>query len=141
MSMDRNVLARPRFTATGEPAGDDQPNPAEKLVKYFPTEAFALYAALEPLCGTVFEGSALKVSLWVSLALALVFCALFLERFWAIVLKRQIAISCAALVLYVAALGGPFATIDGYKVGYALILAVVASAFIVFVKAPTDPRG
>ncbi len=141
MLMDRNVFAQARFTATGQADGVDQPNPAEKLVKYFPTEAFALYAALEPLCGVTFNGTTFKVTLWISLALALIFCALFLRRFWAIVLKRQIAISCVALVLYVAALGGPFATIDGYKSGYALIAAVLMSAFIVFVKAPADPRS
>lgn len=138
MQMDRNVFAH---SGAGVAQAAEQPKPAEKLVKYFPTEAFALYAALEPLAGTIFNGNTLKVMLWVSLGLATVFCALFLKQFWNIVLKQQIAISCSALVLYVAALGGPFATIDGYKVGYALFAAVVVSAFIVFVKAPTDPRS
>lgn len=141
--MDRNVYAhRPVRTldeAGAPPAEPEQPSPAEKLVKYFPAEAFALYAGLEPLADTVLDGDALRWSLWVALVLSLVLCAMFLRRFWNVRQPNQIAISCAALVVYIAALGGPFATIDWWEPGFALAAAVIMTAFIIFVPAPVKP--
>lgn len=137
--MDRNVYAQ-RVRLVDGASEITQPKPAEKLLKYFPAEAFALYAALEPACATVFTGNALEWSLWISLALSLILCVLFLKRFWQVTRSSQIAISCVALVVYVAALGGPFATLAWFKAGYALIASIVMTGFIIFMPAPTQPE-
>lgn len=143
--MDRNVYARRRVRTVDETeissTEPEQPSPAEKLVKYFPTEAFALYAGLEPLADTLFDGDPLRWSLWLGLLLSLVLCVMFLRRFWNVRRPSQIAISCVALVVYVAALGGPFATISWWQPGFALLAAVIMTAFIIFVPAPTEPDG
>lgn len=107
--MDRNVYARrpaaPLDEGTPAPP-PEQPKPAEKLLKYFPAEAFALYATLEPLMDTAFDGTAFKSAMWGALA----------------------------------ALGGPFATLDWFKPAFALIAAALMSAFIIFAPAPTAPE-
>ena len=137
--MDRNVYAEPVRLADGTTGPPAQPKPAEKLVKYFPAEAFALYAALEPACASVFAGRTLSAALWVSLVISVVLCVMVLKRFWKVRRSDQIAISCVALVVYVAALGGPFATLGWWKAGFALIASILVSAFIIFTKAPTRP--
>lgn len=142
--MDRNVYARRQFGPlddAGSPAEPEQPGPAEKLVKYFPAEAFALYAGLEPLAATALDGQALRWSLWAALVLALVLCVMFLRRFWAVVRPGQIAISCVALIVYVAALGGPFTTIGWWDPAIALAAVVVLTAFIIFLPAPVEPEN
>lgn len=142
--MDRNVYARRLASSLDDegapPPEPKQPGPAEKLVKYFPAEAFALYAGLEPLSDTVLDGNALKWSLWGALALSVVLCVMFLRRFWNVRRRGQVAISCLALVVYVAALGGPFALLDWWEPAIALAAAVIMSAFIIFVPAPTEPE-
>jgi hypothetical protein len=108
LTMNRNVYkVAPPAADAAEPK---EPKPSEKLVKYFPAEAFALYSALDPAVRTTFGGVALKIALWASLAIAIVFCVMFLRRFWNVQRRDLVAISCGALVLYVAALGGPFTT-------------------------------
>ncbi len=136
--MDRNVYAERGVQLDGDQK-IVQPKPAEKLLKYFPAEAFALYAALEPASATVFEGRALTAALWISLLLSLLFCVIFLKRFWVIKLYRQIVISCVTFVVYVAALGGPFSRLSWFEPGFALIASIVVTGFIIFVKAPVAP--
>ena len=115
------------------------PKAAEKLLKYFPAEAFALYAALDPVARTIWKGAELGAALWVMLAIALVFLVFFLRRFW-VVNKVQIVISCGAFALYVAALGGPFASLSGWNPAFGLLGAIIATAFMIFIKAPTAPE-
>lgn len=137
--MDRNVYAEQVRLVDGQKGPPEQPKAAEKLVKYFPAEAFALYAALEPACASVFAGRTLSAALWISLALSLALCVMVLQRFWKVRRPDQVAVSCVALVVYVAALGGPFATLSWWKAGFALIASILVSAFIIFTKAPTRP--
>lgn len=134
--MDRRVYRRrdSRDTIHGE-----EPPPQEKLLKYFPGEALALYFTLDPLVREAFLGDGQKLGLWASLILAVVFCWLFLRRFWNIESQLQLAISSGTLVLYVAAIGGPFATLDSYKPIYGVIAAVVATAFMIFVPSEELP--
>lgn len=95
-------------------AGAKEPSPAEKLLKYFPVEALALYSALDPAARSIqSSGTTLKVLLWSSLFLSVVFRAIYLRRFWKVERPDQIAISTGALVLYVAALGDPFSPLAG----------------------------
>jgi hypothetical protein len=135
--LDRSVYRITR-TVKGEQV-KEEPNPAEKLLKYFPDAALALYITLDPLFRQAVSGDALKFWLWFSLVLSAVFCWLYLGKFWKVHAKRQRAFSAGALVLYVAALGGPFSTLTGYKTIYGTIAAVIATAFLIFVPSEDLP--
>jgi hypothetical protein len=111
------------------------------LLKYFPGEALAAYLTLEPLVRTAWDDdlNALKIGLWATLGIAVVFCWMYLKRFWKIDEARQRAISVGGLTLYVAAIGGPFETLSWYKPVYGVMAAVVASLFLIFVPSPPAP--
>jgi hypothetical protein len=138
--MDRNVR---RVTVKAADGGTREvdPPPQDKLLGFFPAEALALYSGLDPLAKKLGEGhlTGLKILLWASLVISLVFCYMYLKRFWHIEELSQLLISMGALVLYVAALGGPFATIKGYDPLMGVAAAVIATAFLIFVKAPAKP--
>lgn len=136
--MDRNVHRQ--FSAL-DASDAGEPPPQEKLLKYFPAEALALYTALEPLARSIADGNSimLRWMLWAALTLGVVFCILFLRNFWNITRRSQLAISAGSLILYVAALGGPFDTISWYRPVMGVALAVVATAFLIFVPTPAEP--
>lgn len=146
--MDRNVYASTGGRGVAVAAGPKQPKAAEKLLKYFPAEALAMYTALDPAIRTVFpiaeDGASpggLVWGLWGALVVSVVFCFLFLQRFWNVERLTQLAISCGALILYVFSLGGPFAELSWYAPGWGIIASVIATGFMIFVKAPTAPEG
>ncbi|HVR80003.1 MAG TPA: hypothetical protein VMS99_16620 [Acidimicrobiia bacterium] len=137
--MDRNVLRHKRGIA-GTETLEDEPPAHEKLLKYFPEAALALYIGADPLIRQAASGNALKVVLWLALGAVIVFCWIYLSRTWKVDAVSQKLISVTALVLYVAAIGGPFtATFSGYKTVWASILALFFTAFMAFGKAPTEP--
>lgn len=140
--LNRNVYAIPAAAEPGRaaapPGPPEQPKPVEKLVKYFPSEALALYTFLDPTCRTIWSGAALAVPLWISLLLSIVFLIMFLRKFWTVT-WGQTAISTAAFVLYIAAVGGPFLFVAGWHPGFGILAAGVATAFLIFVKAPEPP--
>jgi hypothetical protein len=138
--MDRNV----RQPGPAAAAGGPEPPPQEKLLKFFPAEALALYSALEPLARELGKGrehdTLLRVLLWGALAVAVLFCVMYLRRFWQIETPAQLGISAGSLVLYVAALGGPFGTLGWYSPLMGCAAAVIATSFLIFVKAPAPPK-
>lgn len=116
----------------------EEPPAQEKLLKYFPAEALALYSALDPLARGI-SGDEESGLLWVALIIAIIFCVMYLRRFWNIRSNAQLAISSFSLILYVAAFGGPFALLNGYDPLMGVALAVIASAFLIFVPTPKAP--
>lgn len=139
--IDRNVYAQPATgsVAEGVTPEPQQPKPWEKLLNYFPAEATALYATLAPLLDSALNGNSLRWALWSALLLSVIFGALFLKKFWHIERTIQIVISSVAFLVYMAALGGPFAQESWYSPIWAVIASVVVSAFIIFAPAPTKP--
>jgi hypothetical protein len=115
------------------------PKPYEKLLGYFPEGATALYASLSPLLDGGYSGRTLTNCLWGALAVSTLFNVLYLKIFWKVKRDSQIAISTLAFLVYMAALGGPFVREDWYSPTIAGVVAVVFSAFIIFMKAPTKP--
>lgn len=115
-----------------------EPRPAEKLVKYFPAEALALYTTLDPIVRETFTDD-VRWALWTSLVLSVVFCWVILDRLWKVKPVLQKVISCVTLVVYVATLGGPFGLDEWFRPGYAAIAAVVLTALLVFLPAPINP--
>ena len=80
-------------------------------MKYFPVEGLALYCILEPTVLAT-AGPSREAFSWAALGCAVLFCALYLHLVWRVTRTSHVLISCTALVLYVAALGGPFASLD-----------------------------
>lgn len=136
--MDRNVYQRV-VRAPGGFLSDQEPRAAEKLVKYFPIEALALYCILQPAV-LALAGSSRDGVLWAALGACVLFCAGYLHVAWRVTRTSHVLISCTALVLYVAALGGPFATLALYAPGYAAAAAVAATALMLLVPSPLAPR-
>lgn len=120
---------------------DPPPKPHEKLMMYFPEAALALYIALDPMLRQLLNGDAAKAGLWVLLVIVIIFCWMFLTKFWEIIENGTKVISVIALILYIAAIGGPFAaTWEGYEPLWASVLAILFTAFIVFFKkVPVKP--
>ena len=136
--LDRNVY-KVVSTVEGQPTPPKEPVIPDKLVKYIPAEGLAAYAMLDPLFREAASGDALKYWLWAALVITVVFTFLYLRLIWNVTHLMQIVISCLALVAYVAGLGGPFTTIDGYKLVYGLIAGALLSLIMVFVPSPQPP--
>jgi hypothetical protein len=113
---------------------------AERLVKFIPAEVLGLYLALENI---VRGQSGLSVNanrIWLTIVLIVsaVFGWVYLGRIWK-VRPRQRVVSLGALVVYVFALGGVFATLGWYEVWYGTIALVIAGAFLALSDFPDSP--
>jgi hypothetical protein len=129
------------------------------LLKYFPGEATRLYLFLENLCKSAFpipEESKYKTAqelaaaitavhahqrpwLVAALVLSIIFNWIYLSRTWKIQRVSQQVISCAALIIYVFAIGGVFATFSWYMPQLGLCALAIGTAFLAFVKPPGPP--
>ena len=114
----------------------------DRLTKYFPGEALALYLTLDGLIRSqALADTELQTWLGLALAVALIFCWLFLGRIWKVVRISQKAVSVGALVLYVFAIGGVFATFQWYAPWYGTISVVVGTAFLALLVPPPLPAS
>lgn len=109
----------------------------KKLLKYTPTESIALYLTLDG----IFRSAALspkELRFWLGMALAisLLFTWLFLRRIWKVARRVQCLVSMFALVVYVFAIGGFFATFQFYQPWQGTALLVVTATFLVFYEPP-----
>jgi hypothetical protein len=152
--MDRDVITQVSYVVNDvgvESRTVADPPPHEKLLKYFPEAALALYIALEPVLRELISKSSMKVVLWCLLGGVVAFCWAYLSKFWNLNKKhkgtnphyvRQKFISEVALVAYLAAIGGPFAEQWGedYNKLWGTFAAIVITAIILFVKAPEAPE-
>lgn len=111
---------------------------SDKLMRYIPAEALALYTMLDPAVRSIEAGTGLKIGLWIALGVSVIFCWLYLMRISRVALQHRV-ISTVALIAYISSVGGPFAEYSAWKPGFGLIAAVVVSAFLVFVPAENQP--
>jgi hypothetical protein len=161
--MDRNIVWEKDIKAAwekAEPGGPLRapggappvPNPdsrAERLLKFIPGEAIGTYLFLEttiragaakpPGGNPILSAEEARGWLWIALGVGLVFSWLYLKRIWKVKRISQVLISCAALVVYVFAAGGPFATYEWYKPLFGTFALGVAAAFLLFAPEPPGP--
>jgi hypothetical protein len=133
----------------GQPPVPDADSRAERLLKFIPGEAIGTYLFLEtairaggtkPADGNaVLDPAEVRFWLWIALGVAVVFNWLYLVRIWKVKRISQVIISCAALVVYVFAAGGAFATYEWYKPLYGTLALGVAAAFLLFAPEPPGP--
>jgi hypothetical protein len=104
----------------------------ERLLKFIPAESVALYLALEGIVRTPdLSPQAQQVWLAIVLALAVVFTWLYLGRTSEIPPSTtQLVVSSGALVVYVFAVGGVFATLGFWQPWQGTLLLIAATAFL-----------
>jgi hypothetical protein len=124
--------------AVAPPAAADTPDKwYEQLAKYIPAESIALYMGIEGILKSIqLDSESRRYWLLAGLLLALVFTWLYLRRISNVKLWTQVAISMGALVIYIFALGGVFATFAFYQPWQGSLALLVSTAFLVFVPPP-----
>lgn len=98
-----------------------------RLLKYIPGEVIGVYTAVEGVAKTIqvnppYPNGSLP---WILFAVILIFGVVYQRYIAKITNWPQVIVSLFAFVLWVAANGGPFMTIDGYKTAYASIALIV----------------
>lgn len=122
-------------------ASDVVPGPdgyKERLLKYIPAESVALYLTLDGICRASWadEGTKLWKGLLFSLLLVLVLTPLYLRRVGRVEKRGQIAMSTLAFVVWVAAVGGWFATLSWWEPAFGSIALVVVTALLPLIEDP-----
>ena len=114
----------------------------EQLVKYIPGEAISLYLAIEGVIKSAqMAGNELRFWLAFDLIICTIFAWAYLQRVWNVSRKSQIAVSTVALVAYVFALGGIFATFSFYHAWQGTIALVVTTAFLTLYPPPGPAKS
>lgn len=126
---------------TARKAADVVPGPdgyKERLLKYIPAESVALYLTLDGICRSSWanEGDKLWKGLLFSLVVVLAFTPLYLRRVGRVEKRGQIALSSLALVVWVSAIGGWFATLSWWEPAFGSIALVVVTALLPLVEDP-----
>jgi hypothetical protein len=128
---------KPKPKAVALPAPPPPDRWYERLLKYIPVESIGLYLAVEGIVKSAsLSRNELRVYLGLTLLVTLLFTWLYLLRVAGVELISQLIISCIALIVWVFALGGVFATFSYYKPWQGTVALVVAAAFLGFVKPP-----
>ena len=103
----------------------------KKLLKYTPAEAIAFYLALDGLCrSAVPDKVELRGYLGVTLLLSVIFSWMFLAKFWKVRRFSTKLLSTVALVAYVFAIGGMFATFDFYRPWHGTAVVLITATFL-----------
>jgi len=109
----------------------------ERLLKYIPVETIGLYLALEGIIKSPEMGiRQRRFYLGATLVVSLVFTWLYLRRIAKVQLASQSLISCFALMVWVFAMGGIFATFAFYRPWQGTAALIVVTSFLAFIEPP-----
>jgi len=100
-----------------------------KLIKYIPSEVVALYITLYGIASAAKEDIAFEIITWLIFVIGILGTVLYLWRMAKVTDWTQIAISTAAFVVWVFALGGPFLSFSWYQPIYGALLLPVYTFF------------
>ncbi|HJZ40548.1 MAG TPA: hypothetical protein VJ203_09300 [Bacteroidales bacterium] len=115
------------------PYGED--HYSDRLLKYIPAEAVVCYLFVLGIMGKLTDQAEIKIFQW---SVFVVFCMLTALYLWRVLKVRkimQLAISVIAFVVWVFALGGPFALLTWYNPVYGEILLPVFTFAIALFEA------
>ena len=101
-----------------------------KLIKYIPSEIVALYITLYGIASAAKEDIAFEIITWLIFAIGILGTILYLWRVAKVTDWAQIAISTAAFIVWVFALGGPFLSVSWYQPIYGALLLPIYTFFI-----------
>ena len=126
-----DIPAVSRSNTQGVPRTPD--DYTSRLLKYIPTEVIALYLTLASLIRSVEE---LRVPWeWFIFLLGVVATPLYLWRLQRVHKTLQLILSTVAFVVWVFAIGGPFAQLAWYAPVYGGILLCIYTFFIPVIEA------
>ncbi|MGA1794862.1 MAG: hypothetical protein ACMUIL_03285 [bacterium] len=102
-----------------------------RLLKNIPSEVIATYLALEGLFKSKTLGFDIRIPLWITFGLLVCATPLWLIFVQKVRMIRQNIIAALSFVIWVLAMGGPFATIEGYDtlIGSALLILCTIIVF------------
>ncbi len=104
-----------------------------RLLKYIPAEIVGLYLTLDNIINIQKEGSHAWMS-WFIFAVCLILIPLYLNRVLNVKKKIQILISSLSFVVWVYALGGPFATCGLFNNLFAALLLPIYTVLVSIIK-------
>jgi hypothetical protein len=101
-----------------------------KLVKYIPSEVVVLYVTLYGIASAAKEEISFAFISWLIFVVGIFGTVLYLWRVAKVSDSLQLIISTIAFVVWVFALGGPFASLSWYHPIYGALLLPVYTFFI-----------
>lgn len=124
-------IAAPSVKAMGLGGAPQQPDDYfSRLIKYIPSEVVALYIALYGMASAAKADIPFEAISWLIFAVGIVGTALYIWRVAKVRDKAQVAISTGSFMVWVFALGGPFAGMPWYHPVYGSMLLLVYTFFI-----------
>ena len=130
--MGREVVSGPEVSsAFPHPArggGQKADRWRDRLFKYIPGEVVALYLSVSTILAT--DKDAPRFLSWGIFGVCLVATPLYLWVIQKVRGKLQLAISTGAFIVWVLAIGGPFAQLEGYRKVYGAILLPIFTSSI-----------
>jgi len=108
----------------------------DRLFKYIPAEVVTLYLGLS---ATVSAKDAPHFLYWVIFFAGLIGTPFYLRFVQNVTARAQLILSTLAFAVWVFALGGPFADIEGYKQVYGAVLLPLFTFFVAGIS-PGQPK-
>ena len=105
-------------------------NYTDRLLKYIPAESVALYLTLQGIVSSSVEGRALYTWLWFAFGIGIIVTPCTMWRVQQVSKRVQLAVSTAAIGVWVFALGGAFASLSWYEPFLGSVLLVVFTFFV-----------
>ena len=139
-AMRKVVRSSKKFVTLGiQPAGEEKQEARSddyftQIIKYIPSEAVALYVTLYGVVAAAKTQIPFETILWIIFILGIVGTPSYLWRITKVNDMTQLAISTVAFVVWVFALGGPFANLSWYNTVYGAIALVVYTFFVPIVR-------
>ena len=134
--MNRRIITR-KLLAEGEPRTID--NYYDKLLKYIPADVVAAWIVVSALI-TSASGIATATFLWIAFGIGVILTAVWTWKLTSLPGKTtawtQIAISTGAFIVWVFALGGPFAFLSWYRPLYGAFLMILYTLIVPLINPP-----
>lgn len=96
----------------------------DRLLKYIPAEIIAGQISIDAILAKA-SNTDYEVLSWFAFLALLALTPFYLKRLLKVTKRVQIAISMVSFCVWVAAYGGPFATIEGYDRVYAAVCMII----------------
>jgi hypothetical protein len=113
----------------------------QRLLKYTPTEAVALFLFLDGVLRAAPENVPAQMLRWVVFLALMVGTWLYLERLEKVTKRKQLVISTVAFAIWALAIGGPFGQYDWYSPIYGAVLLPLYTLGVPLIGSPTESNS
>ena len=111
----------------------------DRLFKYIPGEVVTLYLALSAIIASATDAP--HFLSWVIFFVCLIGTPFYLRSLDKATPSLQLIISTLAFAVWIFALGGPFANIQGYKQVYGAVLLPIFTFLVAIIAPPPKPAN